>query len=322
MHERHADLFHAGDLPPPAELGDGITVLPLPLNGSALRSVMVYTIATSAGIVMVDAGYRHPTCWDAAVAGMVSAGQRIDDVVAVLLTHNHPDHVGFADSVREASGAEVVMHVRDDFATQRHERGGFLEQLSAVLASTGAPAEVVTEMYDAAVGVAVHHESLELDRVLTTATTDLVFGDTTIRAVHTPGHTYGHTAYLHLGARALFTGDTLMPEGPTQLALAPLAGDDPAGDLLASLRRIADLDPAMGCAAHQYPYADVARRALALHDHHAREVDEVARLASTYDTAWEIAPHLTWAKPWAAMGPGTKRFSLVHTHALLRAVRA
>lgn len=321
LHERHAEAYRAREVPPPAAVGHGITALPVPLAGSALRSVMVYTIETSAGLVLVDAGYRHPSCWDGMVSALAAIGHRVEDVVAVLLTHNHPDHVGLADQVRQVSGARVVMHRRDDFASQQLERGPFLGQLAAALSQTGAPEDVTMEMYAAAVTVAVHDEDLVLDQVLEDPDTPLVFGDTEIRALHLPGHTYGHTCYLH-PAGVLLTGDTLMPEGPTQLAIAAEPGDDPAGDLLASLRRIAALDPVLAGPAHQYPFTDVGRRALDLHDFHAREVDAVAKLADRYDTAWEIAPHLTWAKPWAEMGLGTQRFSLVHTLGLLRAVRS
>ena len=318
--ESYAAAHRARAVPPPAPLPDGITAVPVPLTGSPLTSVIVYTIATSAGLVLIDAGYRHPTCWDAFVDALASVGQRPDDVCAVLLTHNHPDHVGFADRVRSVSGAAVVMHAGDDFATQDGVRGGFLRQLRNALAATGAPVAVQEEMYAAGVRVAHHDEDLVLDRVLA-EDTDLTFGDTVVRAVPTPGHTYGHTVYLLPDAGVVLTGDTLMPEGPVQLAIPSLPGDDPARDLLRSLRAIADLEPAWAAPAHQYPYTGVAERARALVAHHEAEVERVARLAATYETAWEVAPLLDWPKPWAEMGVGTRRFALVHTLGLLRAAR-
>lgn len=313
----HAEEYHARRVPDPFEVTDGIWAVPVPLHGSPLRSITIFAIAGSAGTVLIDAGYRHPTCWESAREALARIGQPVERTAAVLITHNHPDHVGFASRIRDCSGARIVMHREDDFAHQDRERGGFLRQLREGLRLSGAPDDVVQEMYDAAVTVAVHDESLELDEQVTGHGRELAFGDVTITAVHAPGHTYGHTVYLD-SRGVLFTGDTLMPEGPTQLAIVSRPDDDPLGDLLASLERIAALDAAIACPAHQYPYTDVATRALRLRDFHRAEADRVRELLDRYETAWEIAPHLSWPKPWERMGLGTRRFSLMHTLALLR----
>lgn len=302
----------------PVDLGAGITAIPIPLAGSALRSVMIYALETSAGLVLIDAAYDHASCWRALQDGLAQIGRRVDDVVAVLLTHNHPDHLGLADRIRSAADAPIMMHRRDDFTTQRPRRGGFLDQLHHGLIASGAPETARQAMYDAAVQVAVHREDLVVDRTLDAETT-LTFDDVTLTALPTPGHTPGHTCYLH-PAGVLFTGDTLMPEGPVQLSIPRLPTDDPASDLLASLQRIAALDVPVAAPAHQYSFTRVAARAAELHHFHAGEVAEVARLATRYADAWQIAPHLTWRKPWSQMGVGTQRFALLHTLALLRGV--
>ncbi|WP_232676220.1 MBL fold metallo-hydrolase [Nocardioides sp. R-C-SC26] len=316
----HAAAHQRREIPAPSDLGHGITAIPVPLAGSPLRSVMAHAIEPSAGLVLVDAAYRHPSCWDAAVAALATRGQRVEDVAAVLITHNHPDHVGFAERVRQVSGAEIVIHAGDDFARQAATRGGFLEQLQNALVASGAPDDVVSAMYDAAVTVAVHDESLVADRVID-GVTDLRYGDTVITALPTAGHTYGHVCFGHQDG-VLFTGDTLMPEGQVQLAIASRPDDDPIGDLLASLDAIASFGASVAAPAHQYPYLDPGARARVLRDHHARELAQVASLARDHETAWEIAPHLSWPKPWSEMGLGTQRFALMHTAALLRGVPA
>src|SRR5690606_34997392 len=102
--------------------------------------------------------------------------------------------------------------------------------------------------------------------------------------VHTPGHTYGHTVYVDTSRGVVFTGDTMMAEGPTQLAIPSLPGDDPAGDLLGSLDRIRDLGAEIACPAHQFPYRDIAVRAAELKAHHEAELDTVDELLRTHDT--------------------------------------
>ncbi|WP_433222165.1 MBL fold metallo-hydrolase [Dactylosporangium sp. CS-047395] len=314
--EAHEASWRAREVPEPAQVVPGVWAVPIPLNGHALRSITVFLAETRDGPVLIDAGYAHPSCWTAFQASLAVIGHRVETIRAVLLTHNHPDHVGFADRVRAASGATIAMGRADDFARVAAERGGFLEQLRRSLDLTGAPAAVTDAMYTEALTVAKHREDLQLDVELH-GEQELTFGDVTIRAVPAPGHTYGHTVFLD-SRGVLFTGDTMMAEGPTQLAIVSRPDDDPAGDLLATLTRIGTLGAAVACPAHQFPYEDVAGRAAQLRAFHAAEVDQVRALAGPDTTAWTIAPHLTWKKPWDELGPGTRRFALMHTLALLR----
>jgi glyoxylase-like metal-dependent hydrolase (beta-lactamase superfamily II) len=312
----HAASYRAREVHAPARVVDGVWAVPVPLAGSALRSVIVYLVATSDGLVLVDAGYDHASCWGSFRRSVAGLGLRVEDIAAVLVTHNHPDHVGFADRVREVSGARVMMGHADDFAVMHATRGRFLDQLSAALARTGAPPDVVEWMYDDAVKVAHHHENLRLDHAFVEPVEELGFGDVTIRAVHAPGHTYGHTVFVD-SRGPVFTGDTMMAEGPTQLAVAGLPGDDPAGDLFATLGRIRRLGATIACPAHQFPYRDVAARASELEAFHRAEVEAVRAVATAGDTAWTVARRLTWKKPWDELGRGTRRFHLIHTLALL-----
>ncbi|MGI5182991.1 MBL fold metallo-hydrolase [Dactylosporangium sp. CA-152071] len=317
--EAHAASYRAREVPAPAQVIDGVWAVPVPLHGSALRAVTVFLIETRAGLVLIDAGYDHPSCWASFRRSLTAIGHSVEAICTVLITHNHPDHVGFADQVRAVSGARVMMGAADDFAAMHRVRGGFLEQLRTALDLTGAPHDVVDGMYADAVKVAEHHESLRLDAALT-GDTELRFGDVTIRALPAPGHTYGHTVYFDTRG-LVFTGDTMMAEGPTQLAIVNRPGDDPAGDLFRSLDRIRDLGAAIACPAHQFPYRDVGGRAEELKAFHQAEVDQARTVAGAGDTAWDVARRMPWKKPWDELGGGTRRFSLVHTLALLRNAR-
>jgi glyoxylase-like metal-dependent hydrolase (beta-lactamase superfamily II) len=314
--DAHAASWRAREVPEPTEVVPGVWAVPVPLSGSALRSITVFLLETRDGPVLIDAAYAHSSCWTSFQASLAVIGHRVETIRAVLLTHNHPDHVGFADRVRAASGAPVAMGRADDFATMHATRGGFLEQLRRALDLTGAPREVTEAMYAESLGIATHHENLRLDIVLD-GERELTFGGVSVRAVPAPGHTYGHTVFYD-SRGVVFTGDTMMAEGPTQLAVVSRPGDDPAGDLFATLERIAGLGAAIACPAHQFPYRDVAGRAAQLKAFHQDEAAEARDLAGDGATAWDVARRMTWKKPWAELGPGTRRFALMHTLALLR----
>jgi glyoxylase-like metal-dependent hydrolase (beta-lactamase superfamily II) len=66
-------------------------------------------------------------------------------------------------------------------------------------------------------------------------------GGVRIRAVHTPGHTPDHVAFLEENARALFTGDAVLGRGTSIV-------DPPEGDMaqyMRSLSRMLSLSPAV-----------------------------------------------------------------------------
>ena len=74
---------------------------------------------------VVDAGV--PTSWRSFLAALESLGRRRDRVEALVLTHAHLDHVGFAERARGALHIPVYVHENDAPMTRHpwrydHER--------------------------------------------------------------------------------------------------------------------------------------------------------------------------------------------------------
>jgi hydroxyacylglutathione hydrolase len=99
----------------------------------------------------------------------------------IVNTHGHPDHTCGNNRLKEATGAQVVMHALDDDLFQQPQFSGWAKMLGVDAAD---PADVRVQDGE-----------------------ELTFGDLTMKFIHTPGHTPGACSILIDGN--LFTGDTL-----------------------------------------------------------------------------------------------------------------
>jgi hydroxyacylglutathione hydrolase len=99
----------------------------------------------------------------------------------IINTHGHFDHVGGNRRLKDATGAEVLIHSQD---------APMLRKLSASAAAWGMRAE----------------NSPEPDRLLEEGDS-VQFGEITLRVLHTPGHTPGGISLCT--DREVFVGDAL-----------------------------------------------------------------------------------------------------------------
>ncbi|MGH3457266.1 MBL fold metallo-hydrolase [Aeromicrobium sp.] len=189
------------------EAGDGVFAV----EGSAVNWTL---IAEGDALTLVDAGY--PGDHDDVIASISEIGFRLSDVVAVLVTHAHVDHIGSLPRLLEAHPVPVLLSPTE----ARHARREYLEQAGTAV--------VVRNLWRPRVlpwAVHLMRKGAMNDAVVPAATdfgkADVIDVPGRPVPVATPGHTSGHTAYLVPGARVLLTGDALITGHPLSSTTGP-----------------------------------------------------------------------------------------------------
>ncbi len=133
------------------------------------------------------------------------------DVKYIVLTHAHFDHAGAVPELKEATGASIALHPADKAAYS-----------------------TVTEQ---AAFWGFQSDPMPEPDIMLAEGDELSLGGTTLRVLHTPGHSPGCICLV--GGGVLFSGDTLFKGsvGRTDLPGSSI------GELKASFRRLLELPP-------------------------------------------------------------------------------
>jgi len=147
-------------------------------NKTMSQNVYLYFDESSKEGVIIDPGGN--------IDGIKSTIERNDvKIKAILLTHGHFDHIGAAAKLRENTGAPIYCHVAEKIMLE-----------------------------DAAINLSTMtstHIKLTPDNLLEDMDT-IEISESTLKAIHTPGHTLGGVCYYDEKNATLFTGDTLFRE--------------------------------------------------------------------------------------------------------------
>lgn len=219
------------------------------------HAVNFYLVEDRDGITVIDAGL--PAFWPSLLAAVDATGRKLTDIRAVLVTHGHPDHIGFAERLRVEAGADIWVHEADaPMLAEPHQPFKHWKPERSLLSyAWRRPTALRGPLHLARNGglrVPVTHHM----RTFAESTVLDVPGRPT--AVPVPGHTNGSAAYVFEDHDTVFTGDAIVTQdsstGLTGPGLISAAFTQSTAEALRSLRTLADLSASLMLTGHGEPW--------------------------------------------------------------------
>ncbi|MGY1604214.1 MBL fold metallo-hydrolase [Geodermatophilus sp. SYSU D00815] len=217
-------------------------------------------------VTLVDAGYPNDVA--SVVRSLAAVGRRPEDVAAIVLTHAHLDHMGGIPALARRSGAPVCTGTEE----ARHARREHLQQITPLEMLLQCRSRRGATWVGQTLRAVLPHARMALPDVAAVAADVPLDVPGRLVPVAAPGHTSGHTAYLHPAAGVLFSGDALvtghplsrLPEGPQ---LLPGVFNEDERQMVATLDRLRTLPADTLVPGHgpefRGPLPDAVDRALA-----------------------------------------------------------
>ena len=217
--------------------------------------INAYLLEEAGEITIIDAG--APGYWNALPHELAAMGRTLADVRAVVLTHAHADHIGFAERLRRERGVPVRVHELDA-ELARHPGTPKVNQRKL------RPLPILRFLaFAIANGMLRRTPILEVSTFADGAILDV---PGTPRVIHVPGHSEG-SAVLYLAARdAAFIGDAFVTldalSGETGPRISPFNAD--VHRAYESLARLDGVDARLVLPGHGQPWTGGLSAALRL----------------------------------------------------------
>lgn len=280
----------------------GIHALPVP-TPFAVGRMNAYLIEDDP-LTLVDSGPNSATSLTELEDMLHARGHRVEDLQRLVVTHQHPDHIGLLGILARRSGAEVVgldllAPWLADYTDAMEDDDRFAE---TVMLANGVPADIVRALRTVARLARAWGAAATIDRSVADGDA-LAFANRTLHVRHRPGHSPTDTVFHDADRGILIGGDHLL----SRISSNPLVSrppDLPRGEAvderpqalvtyLRSLQATREMDLAVVLGGHGPPVDDHRK----LIDDRVRSTDrranKIAGLIGDHpQTAYEIAQAL------------------------------
>ncbi|WP_101757066.1 MBL fold metallo-hydrolase [Oceanicoccus sp. KOV_DT_Chl] len=286
------------DLPEPGctlEVADGVRWLRMPLP-MALNHINLYLLEDDDGWWIVDTGIKWgevKTLW----LEIIRNELKDKPIKAVLITHNHPDHIGQAGwlcsefkvplyiTVGEYYTARAFSTVTADHLDWTSRRyylsvgfdDAYFDNMKSNFQGYGAVVEPMPNAF----------RRLEEGMLLTIAGREW-------RVVIGRGHSPEHACLYCEELQLLLSGDQVIPKITSNVSVMPVEPEaNPLADWLASLEKLKSIpDSTLICPAHNTPFRGLHARLNYLIEHHQDHLLALEEACVDAKTALQLLPVL------------------------------
>ena len=239
------------------------------------------------GWLLIDTGLNDEKTrarWEEIIAGK--------SLSTIVITHYHPDHIGYAGGLQAKTGASVAMTKIDEDAAKKVISTEFLNMLRTHYEKANIPKQLAKEMLD--VSTEFKRAVFPLPNVThyLRAGAKIKIGRYEYEILHAPGHSDGMVCFYNQERRVLLSADHILGEITPNITYWFFGDENPLRSYLHSLEEVKKLEIDLVIPSHGEPFQNAAKRIEEMIRHHDERLEETLRILKTHDTVYDICQQL------------------------------